>query len=97
MNDNLAKRVRGKTGSSFGSVIGCGDTVDDLYQRHHCCRVEEMHPDNGAGTAGCLADAGDRDRGCVGGKDGCWIGDNFIESTEQLGLDRFVLDYCFDD
>ena len=53
---------------SRDGLVGGPRRADDLDQRHHGHRVEEVHPDHTLGPAGHLGQGRDRDRGCVGGE-----------------------------
>lgn len=65
--------------------------VDDLYQRHDRCRVEEVHAEHLAGPGGGAGEPHDGQRGGVGGEDRVRVGEDLVEGGEQLQLQRFVL------
>ena len=70
--------------------------VDDLDERHHRDRVEEVEADQALGVLQLRADLVDRERRGVGGEDRV-VGDVLLDLGEDLLLDAELLEDGLDD
>jgi hypothetical protein len=97
-HDDLLAELAGEVADRGLGVVGRRAAADELDQRHHRHRAEEVHPDEP--RAASLADRRrqrvDRDRRGVRGKDRAGRSDR-IEAAPQVRLDRLVLEHRFDD